>query len=159
MAINLFKGVFMAFKDGITEKLKEAMKARDTAAVGGLRLILAAIKNREIEKRGELDEGEFMGVLTSLAKQRNESIEMYRRGGRDDLALREEAELALIKSFLPEPLSNEDLERLVDEAISEAGASGPKDVGSVMKIVAPKTRGRADGRLVSDVVKRKLSAF
>jgi len=147
----------MGFKEKIGEKLKGAMKAKDDRAVSGLRMILAAVENREIEKRGELDEGEFVGVLSTLAKQRNESIEMYRNGGRQDLVDREEAELALIKTFLPEQLSEGELANIVDEAIAKAGAAGPKDMGKVMKIVTPKTRGRADGKLVSELVKSKLS--
>jgi len=147
----------MKFRDRISEKLKTAMKAGDGGAVSGLRLILAAVKNREIEKRGELDDAESIGVLSTLAKQRGESIEMYQKGGREDLVKREEAELALIKSFLPEPFSEEDLAGLIDEAITESGASGARDMGKVMKIVSPKTRGRADGKVVSEMVKKKLS--
>jgi len=149
--------VLMKFRDRISEKLKTAMKAGDGGAVSGLRLILAAVKNREIEKRGELDDAESIGVLSTLAKQRGESIEMYQKGGREDLVKREEAELALIKSFLPEPFSEEDLAGLIDEAITESGASGARDMGKVMKIVSPKTRGRADGKVVSEMVKKKLS--
>jgi len=118
---------------------------------------LAALKNREIEKRDALDEDECVKILSSLAKQRGESIEMYRQGGRDDLAKKEEAELAMIKSFLPQPLAEEDLRRLVDEAISETGAGSPRDMGLVMKALGPKIRGRADGKLVSEIVRQKLS--
>ncbi|MBT3182734.1 MAG: GatB/YqeY domain-containing protein [Deltaproteobacteria bacterium] len=147
----------MKFKDKIGDELKGAMKARDTGAVAGLRMILAAIQNREIEKRGDLDDDECVRVLSTLAKQRNESIDMYKKGGRDDLVQREAAELALIKSFLPAELSSDELARIVDDAIAESGASGPGDMGKVMKIVTPKTRGRADGKAVSELVKTKLS--
>jgi len=147
----------MKFKEKIGDQLRDAMKAKDSASVGGLRMILAALKNREIEKKGELDDDDCIKLLSTLVKQRGESIEMYKNGGRDDLVEREEAELALIKSFLPEELSAEELEKLVVEAIAESGAAGPKDMGKVMKIVTPKTRGRADGKVVSELVKQKLS--
>ncbi len=146
----------MKFKDKIGDELRSAMKARDTGAVAGLRMIIAAMKNREIEKRGELDDDECIKILSTLVKQRNESIDMYRKGGRDDLVSRELAELALIKSFLPEQLSEDELSKMIDDAIAECGAFSPGDMGKVMKIVSPKTRGRADGKVVSELVKKKL---
>lgn len=145
------------FRDKVNQKLKEAMKAKDRDSISGLRMILAAIKNKEIEKRTEIDEGEFIGVLSTLAKQRGESIDMYKQGGRDDLVQREEAELALIKSFLPKPLTEAELTDLIDKTIAETQASGPRDMGLVMKVLTPKVRGRADGKLVSDKVKARLS--
>ena len=146
----------MKLKDRIVGELTRAMKAKDAPTTSCLRLILAAIKNREIEKRGELDDAECIKVLSSLVKQRNESIEMYRKGGRQDLVEKETAELALIRSFLPEPLSEEELSRLVDEAIAETEASGMKDMGKVMKVLTPKVSGRADGKKVSELVRSKL---
>ena len=146
----------MKLKDRIVGELTRAMKAKDAPTTSCLRLILAAIKNREIEKRGELDDAECIKVLSSLVKQHNESIEMYRKGGRQDLAEKETAELALIRSFLPKPLSEEELSRLVDEAIAETEASGMKDMGKVMKVLTPKVSGRADGKKVSELVRSKL---
>lgn len=146
----------MKLKDRIVGELTKAMKAKDAATTSCLRLILAAIKNREIEKRGELDDAECIKLLSSLVKQRNESIEMYRKGGRQDLVEKETAELALVRSFLPEPLSEKELSRLVDEAVAETAACGMKDMGKVMKVLTPKVSGRADGRQVSELVKAKL---
>lgn len=144
-------------KEKIVERMKAGMRARDALATDCMRMVMAAIKNREIEKRGELDDAECMKVLTSLAKQRGESIEMFKQGGRQDLVVKEEAELALIKSFLPEELSEGALQKLVEEAISETQAGSPRDMGRVMKALAPKIQGRADGKVVSELVKQKLS--
>lgn len=144
-------------KEKIVERMKSGMRARDALATGCMRMVMAAIKNREIEKRGELDDAECIKVLTSLAKQRGESIEMFKQGGRQDLVVKEEAELALIKSFLPEELSEGELAKLVEEAISETQAGSPRDMGRVMKVLAPKIQGRADGKVVSELVKQKLS--
>ena len=146
----------MSLKDKFSAQLKEAMKSRDSVRLGCLRMIISAVKNAEIEKRGELDEAETMKVLTKLAKQRSESIEMYRKGGRDELVQKETAELEIVKSFLPEPLSDEELAKLVEDAIAEVEASEPKDMGKVMKAIGPKVTGRADGKKVSDAVKSKL---
>ena len=146
----------MALKDRIVGELTKAMKTKDAAATACLRLILAAIKNREIEKRGELDDTECIKVLSTLVKQRNESIDMYRKGGRQDLVEKETAELGLIRSFLPEPLSEEELMRLIDQALAETEAAGMKDMGKVMGVLAPKVSGRADGKRVSELVRGKL---
>ncbi len=147
----------MSLKADISTQMKEAMKAREQAKVSCLRMVNAAIKNREIEIRGEADDAECIRVLTKLAKQRGESIEMYRKGGRDELAEKEAAELAVIESFLPAQMSDDEISKLVAEAVAEAGAQGPKDMGKVMKIVSPKTAGRADGRKVSEAVKESLA--
>lgn len=144
-------------KEKIIERMKSGMRARDALSTDCMRMVMAAIKNREIEKRGELDDAECIKVLTSLAKQRGESIEMFKQGGRQDLVVKEEAELALIKSFLPEELSEGELAKLVEEAISETQAGSPRDMGRVMKALAPKIQGRADGKVVSELVKQKLS--
>jgi uncharacterized protein len=137
--------------------LKEAMKAKDSLRLNCLRLIIAAFKNREIEKRGALDDAECLKVLSTLAKQRAESIELYRQGGRADLVEKESKELAIIQSFLPAALSEGELAKLVAEAIAEVGAAGPKDMGKVMKAIGPKVAGRADGKAVSEAVKAKLA--
>lgn len=133
------------------------MKAKDAARVACLRLIVAAFKNRSIEKRGELDDAECMKVLSTLAKQRAESIEMFKQGGRTDLADKETAELAIIQSYLPAAMSDADIAKLVDETIKEVGATEPKDMGKVMKAIGPKIAGRADGKALSEAVKTRLS--
>jgi hypothetical protein len=146
----------MSLKEKISASMKEAMKAKDQVKLSCLRMALAAIKNREIELRGEVDDAECMKVLVKLAKQRAESIELYRQGGREELARQEALELSVIESFLPAALSDDELEKLVAETISEAGAVGPKDMGKVMKAVGPKVAGRADGKKVSEAVKAQL---
>jgi uncharacterized protein len=147
----------MSLKKDIAAKIIESMKAKDPAVVGCLRLVMAAIKNREIDKREELTEAECIKVLSTLAKQRGESIEMYTNGGRDELAAKESEELSIIKSFLPEELSESAMEKLVDEAIAEVGASSMKEMGKVMKVLAPKVAGRADGKVLSEMVKARLA--
>ncbi len=141
----------------IAQALKEAMKARDAERVRALRNIRARLQNRAIEKRADLDDTEVIQVLMGLAKQRRESIEQFRAGGREDLAAREEAELRVIQEFLPEPLDEEALRRMVAEAIRETGASGPRDMGRVMGAVMPRVRGRADGRTVQEIVRAALT--
>ena len=147
----------MSIKQRIGDAMKDAMRARDTVALGCLRLILASFKNMEIAKRGELDDADCLKALAQLARQRGESIEMFRKGGRSELAEREQKELDIVNSFLPEPLSADELERLVEEAVAEAGAAGPGDMGRVMKAIAPRVAGRADGKQVSEAVRARLS--
>ncbi len=147
----------MSLKEEISSQMKEAMKAKDQAKVECLRMAMAAIKNREIEIKGEADDAECIKVLIKLAKQRGESIEMYKKGGREELAEKEAGELAIIESFLPEAMGDEDLAKLVSEMIVEVEAAGPKDMGKVMKAIGPKVAGRADGRKVSESVKAELA--
>jgi len=148
----------MNLKQQLTEAMKTAMKAKDSLRLSAVRMILAAVKNREIEQRQELDDEAVLGVLTTLAKQRREAAQAYRDGGREDLAAKEEAELAMLQDFLPAPLTREELVALIERAVVEAGAGGMKDMGKVMKIVSAETLGRADGKTVSDLVKARLSA-
>lgn len=147
----------MPLKARINDDLKGAMKAKDALRVDCLRLILATVKNREIEKRGELDDAEVLKVLGTLAKQRAESIDMYRQGGRTDLVAKEEAELAIVQAYLPQALTEAELSKLVAEAVAESGAAGPKDMGKVMKAIGPRVAGRADGKAVSEAVKARLA--
>lgn len=147
----------MSLKEDISAQMKEAMKARDQVKLACLRMALAAIKNREIEIRGEADDAECTKILTKLAKQRNESIGMYKQGGRDDLVQKETAELKIIESFLPEPMDDGELARLVADTMAEVNAEGAKDMGKVMKALAPKVAGRADGRKVSEQVRAELA--
>ncbi len=147
----------MSISEQLNSAMKEAMKAKDSLRLGAIRLIRAAIKNREIEERKELDDQAVIAVLSSLAKQRRDSIEAYRESGREELAQKEEQELLVIQDFLPRQLTEDEIRRIVDAAVAEVGANSPKDMGRVMKIVAPKTTGRADGRLVSELVKARLA--
>ncbi len=146
----------MSLKQRIMEDMKEAMKAKDTARVSTLRLLLSEIKNKEIDKRGELSDDEVLAVIQKAVKQRRESIEQYKKAGREDLAEKESKELEILESYLPQPLTEEELEAIIDEAIKEVGATSPRDMGKVMKVVMPKVRGRADGKVVNQKVREKL---
>jgi uncharacterized protein YqeY len=147
----------MNLSERITEAMKETMKAKDAVRLNAIRLIRSAIKNKEIEERRELDDQAVTGVLSSLVKQRRESAQVYRDNGRIDLAEREEAEVNILQEFLPDQLSEEEIRAMIDEAVIETSASSMKDMGKVMKIVSGKTLGRADGRVVSELVKGRLS--
>jgi uncharacterized protein len=136
--------------------MRAAMKARDSARVSALRMLMSAVKNTEVERGHELTDEEVIEVAAREAKRRRESIDAFRSGGRDDLVQKESAELAILESYLPDQLSAEELERVVEEAIAETGASAPKDMGAVMKVVMPKVKGRADGSVVSAAVKSRL---
>ncbi len=146
----------MGLKEKIMQDMKEAMKAKDTAKVSTLRLLISEIKNKEIDKRGELTDDEILAVIQKAVKQRKESIEQYEKAGRSDLVEKEKKELEILEAYLPQPLSEEELEAIIDEAIKEAQATSVKDMGKVMKIVMPKVRGRADGKIVNQKVREKL---
>jgi hypothetical protein len=147
----------MSLKQQLSDAMKSAMKAKDSLRLTTVRMVLAAVKNREIEQRGELADEEVVGVLSSLVKQRKESVQLYREGGRAELAEKEEAELAILQEFLPAPLAVEEIAALIERAVAETGAAGPRDMGKVMKIISAETRGRADGKLVSDMVRERLA--
>lgn len=148
----------MSLKQQLTDAMKTAMKAKDNLRLTTVRSVLAAIKNREIDQRSELGDEDIIGVLSSLVKQRKESVQLYRDGDRIELAEKEEAELAILQEFLPSPLTQDEIAALIEQAVTESGASEPKDMGKVMKIVSAQVRGRADGKLVSDMVKARLSS-
>lgn len=148
----------MSLKQQLTDAMKQAMKAKDTLRLSTVRMVLAAIKNREIEQRGDLDDEAVIGVLSSLVKQRKESVQLYQEGNRPELAEKEQAELAVLREFLPAPLSEAEVVALIEQAVAETGAASMKDMGKVMKIVSAQTRGRADGKQVSDLVRARLSA-
>lgn len=147
----------MKLKEQLNDAMKAAMKARDNLRLSAVRMVLSSIKNREIDQRKEMDDQGIMDVVSTLVKQRRESIRMYREGNRLELAEKEEAELDILLGFLPVQLSHEDIEELVSKVISDLNAVGPKDIGRVMKAIAPLTAGKADGRVVSEVVKIKLA--
>ena len=147
----------MTIQDRLTEAMKAAMKAKDSVRLGTIRMMRTAIKNREIENRAELSETDAISVLSTLVKQRRESAEAFLQGGRAELAAKEDQELAVIQEFLPEPLSDEEIRRIIDEAVAETGAVSMKDMGKVMKLVTPRTVGRAEGRRVSEQVKARLA--
>jgi uncharacterized protein len=141
----------------IGDDITAAMRSRDQARLKPLRMAKAALMNREVEKGRGLDEAEAQQVVAHLIKQRRDSAEQFTAGGRQELADTEQAEILVLQAYLPPPLEAADLERAVDEAIAESGASGPKDIGKVMKAVMPKLAGSsADGKAVNDLVRRRL---
>lgn len=143
----------MELKAEIQESVKIAMKSGDSVTLSTLRLLLAAIQNEEIRARKNLISEEIQKIITTLCKQRNEAIELYRKGGREELAQKEESELAVLKRYLPQPLGDEELKILIRACIDEAGAKSVQDLGKVMKIVMPKVAGRSDGKRVNEFAK------
>ena len=137
--------------------LREARLARDTERVGALSMLLAALKDAE-KASGSLDDTAAIQVLTRERKKRVEAAESFREGGREDAAVKEEGEVALIDAYLPAALDEAELDAMIAAAIAEAGATDPKDLGSVMKLLQPKTAGRADGKVVSTKVREALGA-
>jgi len=146
----------MSLSDRLEAAMRDSMRARDERRTQTLRMAMAAAHNLRIERRRDLTDDEVINVLTKQVKQRRESIEMYRSGGREDRAAAEEAEASILAEFLPEQLTEAEIESLARAAIAETGASSAADTGRVMGRLAPQTRGRADGRLVSEVVRRLL---
>jgi uncharacterized protein len=147
----------MNLKQQIISDLTASMKSQDVARTSTLRMVKAAMMNREIEKRGELDDDEMMKLLRSLVKQRRDSVEQYEKGARQDLADKEKAEIEVIEAYLPQAASREEIEAAIAAAISETGASSMKDMGRVMKAVQAALSGKnADGRTVSEIVKAAL---
>jgi uncharacterized protein YqeY len=147
----------MALIDDVNRGIGDAMKSRDASRLSTLRMLKAALTNREVEKGRALDAPESLQVVTTLVKQRRDSIEQFTRGGRADLADKEAAEIRILETFLPAPLGPAELDAAVDAAIAETGASSPRDMGRVMKAVMARLSGAVDGKAVNELVKRKLS--
>jgi len=147
----------MTFKTKIEHDMSVAAKARDKMTLSALRLIKAALHNREIDLKREVNDTEFLQILSGMVKQRKDSIEQFARGGRADLVEKEEAELKIIQAFMPQQLSEEDVLHEIRKAIDETGAVSVKDMGKVMKVLIPKLTGKADGKLVGEKVKAALS--
>ena len=147
----------MGLKDRLRKDMQKAAKERNPLALSALRMALAEIKNREIEARGELPDEAVVKALASMVKRQRESIELFLKGNRPELAEKERAEIAVLSAYLPEGLSAAEIESLAREAIASAGATSPSDMGRVMKELMPRVAGRADGKLVSEVVRRLLS--
>ena len=146
-------------KQQLKEELRQSMLARDTEKTSTLRMVISALGYYEIEKGGagyEATEEDIESVLQKQAKQRRDSIEQFKAGGRDELAEKESKELELIESYLPEKMSEEEVNKLVDEAVTQTGATSVADMGKVMGALMPKVKGKADGSLVSRLVKEKL---
>jgi len=143
-------------KSRLNTDMKEALKAGDRIRLSTIRLVLSEIKNAEIEKRGELTEDELLGVLSKEARKRREAIEEFERGGRKDLVFKESEELKILKGYMPRQLSDEEIRKVIREAIEETGASSPRDLGKVMGVVMPKVRGKVDGKVVNRIAAELL---
>jgi len=146
----------MGIREQIDADIKVAMKAGDKDKVSALRMLSAALKNKQIDKRAPLVDSEVLDSVRSLIKQRKDSIEQFAKGGRQDLVDKETTEVAILEVYLPQQLGREEVEKLVREAIAQTGAQGAKDMGKVMKALVPLLAGRADNKLVSELVKNSL---
>jgi uncharacterized protein YqeY len=155
----------LGLKEQIRQDMQKAAKERDSLALSALRMAVAAMRNREIEavtrkeipQGGELPEEAVVKMIATMVKQRRESIELFLKGNRPELAQKEQAEIVVLERYLPKGLSPEEIEALIREAIAETGAKGPADTGRLMKAVMPKIAGRADGKAVSETVRRLLA--
>lgn len=148
----------MSLKDRINDDMKAAMRARDSERLATIRLLLAAIKQREVDERTALDDTAIVTVVDKLIKQRKDSISQFQSAGREDLAAKESAELVVLQQYMPAQLSEADVAAQVQDAIAQAGAAGPQDMGKVMALLKGRLAGRADMTTVSAQVKAALSA-
>lgn len=147
----------MSLKQRITEDMKTAMKAGDKERLATIRLILAAIKQREVDERVEMDDTQVLAVLEKMVKQRRDSVSQYEAAAREDLAAVERAEIAIIDQYLPTKLDEAAIQAAIDAAVTETGASGPADMGKVMGVLKPRLAGQADMGLVSKLLKQRLA--
>jgi len=147
----------MSLKARITDDMKAAMRAKETARLGTIRLLLAAIKQKEVDEQAELDDGAVSGIVEKLIKQRKDAIGQFESAGRDDLVAAEKAEVDVLQAYLPEPFSAEEVESAIASAIAESGAASPKDMGRVMALLKPRLAGRADMGHVSALIKARLA--
>ncbi|MCU0811091.1 MAG: GatB/YqeY domain-containing protein [Thiobacillaceae bacterium] len=147
----------MTLKARISEDMKFAMRAKDTVRLGAVRLLLAAIKQKEVDERSEADDAAITGIVEKLIKQRKDSISQFQAAGRDDLVAAEQAELAVLQAYLPEQLSSAEIEAAVATAIAESAATSARDMGKVMGLLKPRLAGRADMGQVSSMIKARLA--
>jgi uncharacterized protein YqeY len=147
----------MNYKETLDREMVQAAKAQDKERLSALRLIKNTLHNKEIDLRRELEVAEFLQALATMAKQRNDSIEQFRNGGRQDLVEKETRELKVIQEFMPSQLSEEEVNQEIEAAIVEVGATSIKDMGKVMKVLMPRVTGKVDGKLLGDKVKARLS--
>ena len=148
----------MSIKDLLTEDMKQAMKAKESGKLrlSVIRMARANIKNIEIDEKRELNDDEVLAVLMKEVKMRQDSLEEFTKAGREELVEQAKQEIAILRKYLPEQLSDEELRALVEEAVAETGAAGPKDMGKVMAALMPKTKGRADGKRINTMVRELL---
>jgi uncharacterized protein len=147
----------MALRERLVEEMKSAMKAKEGLKLSVIRMVRSAVKNKEIELKQELGDQEITEIITTLVKQRRESIKLFQEAGRNELVLKEETELGILLDFLPRQLDRHEIEEIVAKAITDCGAQGARDMGKIMKIIMPHVSGRADGKVVNEIVKQKLS--
>lgn len=147
----------MGLEDRLMEEMKEAMKSNDKLRLSTIRMVRSAIKNKEIEQRGKLDDEGIYKLIQAMVRKGEESIEQFKAGGRMDLVEKERREIEILNSFLPQPMSKEEILSIIDEVVAETQATSLKDMGKVMKSVMPRLGGRADGKLVNQLVKERLS--
>ena len=148
-----------SLKRRINQDAKEALKSKDTLTLNVLRMLKSEIRYKEIERGSELSDDDVISVLSTAIKKRKDSIQQFEKGGRDDLASKEKQELTVVAKYMPEQLGEEELSQIVSQAISEEGATGPSDLGKVMKLVMPKVRGRADGKKINQMVSSQLQSI
>jgi uncharacterized protein len=147
----------MSLEEKLVEEMKQAMKSNEKLRLSTIRMIRSAVKNKEIEQRSELTDEDITKVIQGLVRKGEESVEQFRAGGRMDLVEKEEKEIEILKSFLPQPASREEILKVIDQSIEETQASSSRDIGKVMKSVMPKLGGKADGKLINQLVKERLS--
>lgn len=150
----------MSLKEKLTADMKEAMKAREEGRqrLGVIRMVRGAIRQQEIDGQKELDDDAVLAVISKEVKQRRDSIEEFKKGGREDLVAQNEAEIAVLMAYLPQQMAEGEIRKLVQDAIAATGASSPKEMGKVMKELMPKVKGRADGKLVNQIIRELLNA-
>ena len=147
----------MALKDKITEDMKAAMRAKETARLGTIRLLLAALKQKEVDERVQLADADVLSIIEKMLKQRRESIAQFEKAGRNDLADTEKAEIGVLQAYLPQQMSEAEVAEAIAAAVAESGAAGPKDMGKVMGLLKSRLAGRTDMGKLSGMVKAKLS--
>lgn len=147
----------MKLQDQITEDLKNAMRNKDVDTLSTLRMLSSAIKNKQIALQTTLSEDDIIGVIASQAKQRKDSIKQYKSAGREELAQKEEKELSILNNYLPAQMSEEEIKTIINDTVAKINAQGPQDMGKVMGALMPLTKGKADGALVSKLVKETLN--
>jgi uncharacterized protein YqeY len=146
-------------KKRIDDDLKEALKSKDSVTLSVLRMLKSEIHYKEIERGSDLSDDDVISVLSTAIKRRKDSIQQFEKGGRDDLTSKEQEELAVVTKYMPEQLGDEELSQIISQAIDEEDASGPSDLGKVMRLVMPKVQGRADGKKVNKMVSSQLQSI
>ncbi len=147
----------MNLEERLVEEMKQAMKSNDKLRLSTIRMIRSGLKNKEIELRKKLEDEDIVKVVQVMIRKGEEAVEQFQAGRRMDLVDKEKREIEILKSFLPQPLDQEEILKIIDQSIQETQASSPKDIGKVMKSVIPKIGGKADGRLINQLVKERLS--